>query len=137
VTPPTAWFLLDFFALLRGVGTPAVMVAQMRHLTAIARLPHATVQVIPATAHAGLLGGFTVTDKTAYAESVVRGQVFEVDGTVAGLSLRFDTLRASACSARDSIALMERAADLWTGVSRATARTRATAPRQPRRPGAS
>jgi hypothetical protein len=51
------------------------MGAQLRHLTAVARLPHVTVQIVPATAHAGLLGGFTVTDKAAYAESVMRGQV--------------------------------------------------------------
>jgi hypothetical protein len=135
--PPAAWFLVDYFALLRGVGTPETMASQMRHLTAVARLPHVTIQVIPGTAHAGMLGGFTVTDKAAYAESVVRGQVFEDGETVTALSLRFDTLRGSACSVRDSISLLEQAADLWTGVSRATARTRGTVPRRPRRPGAS
>jgi transcriptional regulator with XRE-family HTH domain len=133
--PPATWFLLDYFALLRGVGTPEVMAGQTRHLAAVARLPRVTIQVVPGTAHAGLLGGFTVTDKAAYAESVVRGQVFEVDGTIADLSMRFDTLRGSACSVRDSIALMEQAADLWTGVSRPTARTRATAPRRHRPTG--
>jgi hypothetical protein len=28
--PPAAWFLVDYFALLRGIGTPEVMAAQMR-----------------------------------------------------------------------------------------------------------
>jgi hypothetical protein len=45
--PPTGWFLLDYFALLRGVGTPEVMASQMRHLAAVARLPQVTVQVVP------------------------------------------------------------------------------------------
>ena len=61
--PPAAWFLVDYFALLRGVGTPETMASQMRYLTAVARLPHVTIQVVPGTAHAGMLGGFTVTDK--------------------------------------------------------------------------
>jgi len=128
--PPATWFLLDYFALIRRVGTPEVMAAQMRHLSAVAGLPHVTIQVIPGTAHAGLLGGFTVTDRAAYAESVMRGQVFEDEQTVTDLSLRFDTLRGSACSAPDSVHLMKQAADLWTGVSQATAPRTGTAPRQ-------
>jgi hypothetical protein len=135
--PPAAWFLLDYFALLRRVGTPEVMAGQMRHLTAVARLPHVTIQVVPGAAHAGMLGGFTVTDKAAYAESVARGQVFEDDETVNALSLRFDTLRGSACRVADSTSLTEQAADLWTGASRAIARTTGTVPRQHRRPEAS
>lgn len=132
--PPAAWFLLDYFALLRGIGSADVMAAQMRHLLAVASLPHVTIQVVPGAAHAGLLGGFTVADKAAYAESVVRGQVFEDDETVSALATRFDTLRGSACSVKDSIALMKQAEDLWTGVSRASARRTGTARRQPRPP---
>jgi hypothetical protein len=125
--PPVSWFLLDFFSLLRQVGSAEVMVAQLQHLQAVARLPHVTIQVVPPIAHAGNLGGFTVTDKAAYAESVVRGQVFEVDGTVADLSLRFDTLRGSACSAPESIRVLRQAADLWSGARRRTARRTETA----------
>jgi Domain of unknown function (DUF5753)/Helix-turn-helix domain len=125
--PPAAWFLLDHFALLRQVGTPDVMAAQLRHLDAVARLPHVTIQVVPPAEHAGMLGGFTVTDKAAYAESVLRGQVFEDAETVTSLSVRFDTLRGSACSAPESMRLLRQAADLWTGVSRPTARRTGTA----------
>jgi hypothetical protein len=135
--PPAAWFLADYFALLRGVGPAEVMAAQVRHLIAVADLPNITIQIVPGATHAGLMGGFTVTDKAAYAESVVRGQVFEDDETISALALRFDTLRGSAFSVKDSITLMEQAADLWTGVSRATARRTGTAPRLPRRPEAS
>jgi Domain of unknown function (DUF5753) len=49
--PPAAWFLLDHFALLRQVGTPDVMAAQLRHLDAVARLPHVTIQVVPPAVH--------------------------------------------------------------------------------------
>jgi len=135
--PPAAWFLLDYFALVRGIGTSEVMAGQMRHLIAVAGLPHVTIQVVPGTAHAGLMGGFTVTEKAAYAESVVRGQVFEDEETVIALSLRLDTLRGSACSAPDSINLLGQAADLWSGASRATARRTGTARRQLRQPGPS
>jgi Domain of unknown function (DUF5753) len=125
-------------ALLRGIGSPEIMAGQMRHLRAVATMPRITVQVVPAVAHAGLLGGVAVTDKAAYAESVVRGQVFEDDETISALSVRFDTLRGSACSVSDSISLMEQAEGLWTGVSRATARTAdRTVRRQPRRPDVS
>jgi Domain of unknown function (DUF5753) len=50
---------------MRRVGTSEVMAAQMRHPAAVADLPHVTIQVIPGTDHAGLLGRFTVTDHDA------------------------------------------------------------------------
>jgi hypothetical protein len=135
--PPAAWFLVDYFALLRLIGSPQIMAAQMRHLIAMGGLPHVTIQVVPGAGHVGLAGGFTVTDKGAYAESVIRGQVFEDEETVSALALRFDTLRGSACSVKDSTTLIEQAADLWTGVSQATAWRTATARRQRRHPEAS
>ncbi|HEX7165157.1 MAG TPA: Scr1 family TA system antitoxin-like transcriptional regulator [Trebonia sp.] len=55
--PPATWFLLDYFALLRGIGSPEVIATQMRHLIALAGLPHVTIQVVPGAAHAGLLAG--------------------------------------------------------------------------------
>lgn len=125
--PPAAWFLLDYFALLRQVGTAQVMASQIRHLEAVSRLPHVTIEVVPPTAHAGNLGGFTVTDKGAYAESVVRGQVFEDSETISSLSLRFDTLRGSAFNALQSMTILRQAANLWSGVRRPTARRAATA----------
>lgn len=136
--PPDAWFLVDYFALLRGIGSPEVMAAQLRHLIALADLPHVTIQVVPPAAHAGVVGGFAVADKAAYADSVVRGQVFEDEETVSLLSLRFDTLRGSACNAPQSMNLLRQAANLWIGASQATAGTVGrTARSRPRRPEAS
>jgi hypothetical protein len=128
--PPSAWFLVDYFALLRAVAPPDAMAAQMRYLIALASMPYITIQVVYGIGHAGMLGGFTIADKAAYAESTVRGQVFEDDETIAALTLRFDTLRSSAFSAADSIELFSQAADLWTGVSQRTARRTATARRR-------
>jgi hypothetical protein len=125
--PPAAWFLVDYFALLRAIGTPDVMAGQLRHLAAVASMPHVTVQVVPGGGHAGLAGGFTVTDRAAYAESVIRGQVFEDAETVSSLSVRFDTLRGNARSVPESTGLIRQAADLWTGAQRRTASRTGTA----------
>jgi transcriptional regulator with XRE-family HTH domain len=83
--PPTAWFLLDEAGLRRQAGTPETMSNQVTYLTGVARLPNVTVQIVPAIAHAGLLGGFSLTDRAAYVETAVAGQVFEDAEIIAGL----------------------------------------------------
>jgi transcriptional regulator with XRE-family HTH domain len=72
--PPAAWFLVDEATLRRCVGSPDVMAAQLAHLAGLARLPNLTIQVVPNVAHAGLLGGFAVAERTAYVETAVAGQ---------------------------------------------------------------
>jgi hypothetical protein len=111
--PPAAWFLVDVAALRRGAGSPEVMAGQLRHLAGVARLPHVTIQAVPEIAHAGLLGGFVVADRAAYAESVVSGHVLEDEETVTALVRRFDTIRSEALRASDSLALVERMAEQW------------------------
>jgi transcriptional regulator with XRE-family HTH domain len=120
--PPTAWFLLDNAALCRCVGSPEVMAAQMAQLTAVARLPNVTIQVVPAIAHAGLVGGFALTESAAYVETAVAGQVFEDAEITARLLTRFDTLRNEALRASESLALIERMGEEWkaTGARAAT-----------------
>jgi transcriptional regulator with XRE-family HTH domain len=125
--PPTAWFLVDEAALRRCVGSPAVMVAQMAHLVAVARLPNVTIQVVPNIEHAGLLGGFSLTERAAYVETAVAGQVFEDAETIASLLTRFDTLRNEALRASESLAFIERMGEEWkaTGARAATQGTTA------------
>lgn len=125
--PPAAWFLVDESALHRRVGSPQVMAAQMGHLVAVARLPNTTIQVVPAIAHAGLLGGFSLTERAAYVETAVAGQVFEDTETIAGLLTRFDTLRNEALRASESLAFIERICEEWkaTGARAATQGTTA------------
>ena len=119
------WFLVDEAALHRLVGSPQIMAAQMAHLTATARLPKVTIQVVPAIAHAGLLGGFSITERAAYAETAVAGQVFEDAEIIASLLIRFDTLRSEALRASESLALIERVGKEWksTGARAATQAT--------------
>jgi hypothetical protein len=107
--PPSAWFLMDAAALRRCVGSPEIMADQLRHLAGLARLPHVTIQVVPETEHAGLLGGFIVAGSmAAYAESVVSGHVFEDSETVSALVVRFDTIRNEAHPRRTSLELLDR-----------------------------
>lgn len=125
--PPTAWFLVDEAALRRRIGPPDVMAAQLAHLAAIARLPNVTIQAVPSTAHAGLLGGFALTERAAYVETAVAGQVFEDAEIMAGLLTRFDTLRSEAFRGSESLALIERMCEEWkaTGVRAVTQATTA------------
>ena len=125
--PPAAWFLTDEAALHRRVGSSEVMTAQMAHLVAVARLPNITIQVVPAIAHAGLLGGFSLTERAAYVETAVAGQVFEDAETIARLLTRFDTLRNEALRASESLAFIERTCEEWqaTGARAATQGTTA------------
>lgn len=125
--PPAAWFLTDEAALHRRVGSPEVMTAQMAHLAAVTRLPNITIQVVPAIAHAGLLGGFSLTERAAYVETAVAGQVFEDAEIIAGLLTRFDTLRNEALRASESLAFIERTCEEWkaTGARAATQETTA------------
>ena len=103
------------------------MAAQAAHLLAVARLPNVTVQVVPAIAHAGLLGGFCLTDRAAYVETAVAGQVFEDPEIIAGLLTRFDTLRNEALRASESLTFIERTGEQWkaTGARAATQATTA------------
>jgi transcriptional regulator with XRE-family HTH domain len=120
--PPAVWFLLDEGALRRCVGSPGVMAAQMAQLAAIARLPNVTIQVVPAIAHAGLVGGFALTESAAYVETAVAGQVFDDTEIHASLLTRFDTLRNEALRASESLGLIERMGEEWkaTGARAAT-----------------
>jgi transcriptional regulator with XRE-family HTH domain len=125
--PPTVWFLVDEAALRRRVGSRKVMAAQLAHLVGVARLPNVAIQVVPAIEHAGLLGGFAVTERAAYVETAVAGQVCEDAEIIAGLLTRFDTLRSEAFRASESLTLIERMCKEWkaTGAKAVTQATTA------------
>ena len=90
-----------------------MMAAQLAHLAGMAWLPNVTIQVVPSTAHAGLLGGFAIAKRAAYVETAVAGQVFEDAEIIAGLLTRFDTLRNEAFRGSESLALIERMCEEW------------------------
>jgi transcriptional regulator with XRE-family HTH domain len=115
--PPMTWFVIDELSLYRRVGSAGVMAEQMRHLAAVAALPHVTVQVLPAIAHPAGASGFIVTDTAAYAEHVAGGFTYTDPETVTVLERLFTTINAESYRASDSLRMIGRTAEAWTGGS--------------------
>jgi transcriptional regulator with XRE-family HTH domain len=111
-TDLAAWFLLSEVALRTVVGSFAVMADEAEHLLTVSAIPSVTVQVVPAgVAHCGLWGAFTVASGGAYVETAFGGMVFEDTATLQGLGRRFDTIRAQAWSAPESLDVIRRIRD--------------------------
>jgi hypothetical protein len=126
--PPTACYVVDHAALYRSVGSAEVMAAQMSQLLAVAALPNVTLHVLPAVAHPATQSGFMVADDAAYTEHVAGGYVYTDEETVTPLARLFDTLRGECYRVSESVAIIRKAGELWTGASQATAaRTAETA----------
>jgi uncharacterized protein DUF5753 len=87
------------------------MAAQLRHLLAVAELPNVTIQVVAECMHAGLPGALLVADGAAYSESLMSGQVYADAETVSFLADHFDSIRAEALRASESLALIRETAD--------------------------
>jgi transcriptional regulator with XRE-family HTH domain len=121
--PPTLWVVLDEAVLHRCVGSPKIMHEQLLHLADLAERPRITIQVVPARVgvHAGLLGafiiaGFSGAPDIVYLETSADGHIAEKSSVVAGVTLRFDTLRAVALPKDDSRDLILKVAEQrWTG----------------------
>ena len=71
---------------------------------------------MPSAAH-----GITLTDRAAYSESSVSGNVWTDEETRSALGRVVDTLRSEAWRASESLALISEASELWTGGNLATA----------------
>jgi Domain of unknown function (DUF5753)/Helix-turn-helix domain len=118
--PPAVRCIVDHMALYRLVGSPEIMAAQMSHLAAAASLPHVTIQVLPAVAHPATQSGFMVTDNAAYAEHVIGGFAYTEIETVTALEHLFDSLRDECYRVSESLAIIRKAGELWTGESPVT-----------------
>jgi transcriptional regulator with XRE-family HTH domain len=118
--PPSVCYVVDHAALYRRVGSAEVMAAQMSRLLEVALLPNVSLQVLPATAHPATQSGFMVADGSAYAEHVAGGYVYTDEESVSGLARLFDTLRGECYRVSESLAIIGKAGELWTGESRAT-----------------
>lgn len=107
-----AWYLISEVALRTVAGSPTVMADQMEHLLTVTALPSVTIQVVQAgVAHCGASGAFEVAIGGAYVETAFGGMVFEDTATVQGLVRRFDTIRAQARSAPESLDVIRRIRD--------------------------
>ena len=114
-------FLVDQLALYRLVGSPEIMTAQLQHLITAAGRPRVTIQVIPAVAVPSVAHGIALTDRAAYSETSVNGNVWTDQETRSSLDRVFDTLRSEAWRASESLALINEASELWTGGNLLTA----------------
>jgi transcriptional regulator with XRE-family HTH domain len=112
--------LLDESVLLRPVGGPAVMRAQMEHVLIAAELPTVTVLVVPFRfgAHQGLDGPFSILSfgdlgepDLAYAEHALGATQVDKETEVARVTLAFDRLRSAALSPAESVELVSEVLD--------------------------
>jgi hypothetical protein len=121
--PPDAWLVVDEMSLYRRVGSPAIMAEQMRHLSEVARLPHVTLQVLPAVAHPANASDLIVTDDAAYVEHLAAGYTYTEAETVTRLTRLFGTIRGECYRVSESAALFERMTEIWTHGARAAIQT--------------
>jgi hypothetical protein len=107
--------VLNEAVLHRQVGGPAVMAAQLTHITEISALHHVTVQVLPyaAGAHPAMLGSFTVMQfpdpadrDVVYLEAETGALYLEKQEDVRRYSLILDYVRAQALGPAESRALI-------------------------------
>jgi transcriptional regulator with XRE-family HTH domain len=120
--PPLVACILDHAALYRLVGTPEIMEAQMRHLAEISKLPNVRMQVLPAVAHPATASELIIADNnSAYAEHLAAGGVYTEDDTVAHLERIFATIAGECYRVSESLAVIRKAEETWTGGRPATA----------------
>ncbi|GAA1250233.1 helix-turn-helix transcriptional regulator [Pseudonocardia aurantiaca] len=107
--------VLDESVLLRPVGGPDAMRAQLEHLLIAAELPTVTVHVLPFRigAHLGMDGGFSILSfghlgepDLAYAEHAFGATQVEKEIEVGRATLTFDRLQSAALSPADSVKLV-------------------------------
>lgn len=110
------WAIIDEAALVRPVGGPEVMAAQLDHLAALARLSGITVQILPTRVHAHPAMGvpFTLIEladdsRFVYVETLAGGAYVEGQETRA-YSLVWEQLQALAVDFATSITIIIEAA---------------------------
>ncbi|MEU5878140.1 helix-turn-helix transcriptional regulator [Spirillospora sp. NPDC047279] len=110
--PPLLDILLDQAVLLRHVGGPAVMAAQLRHLAEASELPNVLVRVIPFSegAHMGQDGGFKILTgdfgEVSYVEAPHGGRLMSDTSEVRSSTERWARIGAKALPEGPSKALL-------------------------------
>lgn len=112
---PRLWVVVDEAVLRRPIGGPEVMHEQLRRLTELTSNKRVVLQVLPFSsgAHACMNGALTVLSfdegpDVAYVEGPGSGQLVSEPEQVERCQLRYDLLRATALSPRESMALIRR-----------------------------
>jgi Domain of unknown function (DUF5753) len=98
------------------------MADQMRHLVEIGAMPNVAMQVLPAVAHPATASELIIADNNAaYADHLAAGGVYTEDETVTSLERLFVTIRGECYRVSESLAVIRKAEETWTGASQATA----------------
>jgi transcriptional regulator with XRE-family HTH domain len=113
-------YVLDQSALYRLVGSPKIMETQLRHLLNVAAMPNVVLQVMPEVAHYVMEAAYTLADDAVWSEHVVSGGVYTDPVIVASVAARHDNLRGECLKVSESLALVGRLAEQWTGVNQPT-----------------
>ena len=108
-------YVLDQSALYRLVGSPEIMATQLRHLLDVAAKPNVVLQVMPEVAHVAMEASYILADDAVWSEHVVSGGVYTDPEIVASVAARHDNLRGECLKVSESLALIERLAEQWTG----------------------
>jgi transcriptional regulator with XRE-family HTH domain len=108
-------YVLDQSALYRLAGSPQIMATQLRHLLDAAALPNVVLQVMPEVAHVALAAAYVLADDAVWSEHVVSGGVYTDPEIVASVAVRHDNLRGECLKVSESLALIGRLAEQWTG----------------------
>lgn len=120
--PPTLLVVLDEAVLLRPIGGPAVMRAQLAHILELVETRERTsVQIVPLEvgSHAGLTGPIIVASfkgqpDVVYLESAWRGEVITDPDGVEDLTSQMDAIRILAAPQPASLAMIRKAYERWT-----------------------
>ncbi|MGW0312348.1 helix-turn-helix domain-containing protein [Streptomyces flavidovirens] len=113
--PPRTWFVLDEYALLRHIGGPDVMRAQLARLLKASESPRTVIQVIPVDRpeHPGLAGPFTIMSfdegpDVLYVDGFSQGRTATEPSEVRDATHAYDLLRATALPPEASAELIGR-----------------------------
>jgi transcriptional regulator with XRE-family HTH domain len=118
--PLELWVVLDEAAIRRKVGGPEVMNGQLMRLLEETKKKNVILQILPfeAGAHPGMAGSFTLLDfpnpadpELVYVEGIAGDDLIEGHTEIRRFGVIFDQLRAMALSPRDSMNLINEAAE--------------------------
>lgn len=118
--PLELWVVMDEAAIRRVVGGQETMGGQLEKLLEMSKQKNVLLQILPfeAGAHPGMAGSFTLLDfrdpndpELVYVEGIAGDELVEGHAEVRRFGVIFDQLRAMALSPRDSVALIESAAE--------------------------
>ncbi|MFG2846533.1 helix-turn-helix domain-containing protein [Kitasatospora sp. NPDC048296] len=114
---PELWFILDEAVLRRVVGSRRIMAAQLRHMEELVGRRRMVLQIVPFEAGCHGLSGlvclmtFDDAPPLAYSESAYAGQLLDDPQTLVKCRRAYDTARATALSARASLAFIQSIAE--------------------------